>query len=113
MPFLSDEGLAAMAFDHKYASSGSSLLDGLIMQRFWNYVITLFPLQHDPKAAFHWCVVARSCVQRPCNTEAALALLCAAAPAHNQALCLECRQCGGTGTDSDAAPCISGARPTR
>ena len=50
MPFLSNESLAAMAFDHKYASSGSSLLDGLIMQRFWNYVITLFPLQHDPKA---------------------------------------------------------------
>jgi hypothetical protein len=54
MPYLSEGQLAAMAFDHKYASSGGSLLDGLIMQKFWNHIVTWLPLEHDPKAVLHW-----------------------------------------------------------
>ena len=54
MAFLKEEQLAAMAFDHKYASSGGSLLDGLIMQKFWNHIVTWLPLKHNPQAIFHW-----------------------------------------------------------
>ena len=54
MPYLSEGQLAAMAFDHKYASSGGSLLDGLIMQKFWNHIVTWLPLKHDPQAVLHW-----------------------------------------------------------
>ena len=54
MGYLSEGQLVAMAFDHKYASSGCSILDGLIMQKFWNYIVTFLPLKHDAKAAFHW-----------------------------------------------------------
>jgi len=54
MPFLTQEKLAVMAFDHKYASSGCSVLDGLIMQKFWNYIVAFLPLKHDPGATFHW-----------------------------------------------------------
>ena len=54
MTFLSEEMLAAMAFDHKYSSSGCSVLDGLIMQKFWNWIINFFPLKHDANALFHW-----------------------------------------------------------
>ena len=71
MPFLSEEQLAAMAFDHKYASSGSSFLDALIMQKFWNSIVTFLPLKHDPKAVFHWTAP---------NTMTLLGLFCMFAP---------------------------------
>lgn len=54
MAYLTQEKLAAMAFDHKHASSGCSVLDGLIMQKFWNYIVTFLPLKHDSKALVHW-----------------------------------------------------------
>jgi len=54
MPYLTEAQLVALAFDHKYASSGASLLDGLIMQKFWNHIVTWLPLKHDPRALLHW-----------------------------------------------------------
>jgi len=79
--FLSEESLAAMAFDHKYASSGISLLDGLFMQKFWNYAVTQLPLKHDPKATIHWCA-ASTHTHAPCPAHAVQARY--AAPARRQ-----------------------------
>lgn len=45
-PVLSDAQLRRLG-DHKYSSSGSTLLDPL-MQRFWNWFVTQVPLSIAP-----------------------------------------------------------------
>jgi len=44
---LSQQQLKRLA-DHKYCAQNNSILDGLVMQKFWARVVTLFPLWVAP-----------------------------------------------------------------
>uniref|UniRef100_A0A6T8K3P4 CDP-alcohol phosphatidyltransferase n=1 Tax=Hemiselmis andersenii TaxID=464988 RepID=A0A6T8K3P4_HEMAN len=53
-PFLSQKELETMAFDHKYSSTGASIIDMLFLKAFSTWLATKLPLNHNLKAAFHW-----------------------------------------------------------
>mmetsp|Transcript_37502 Transcript_37502/g.73327 ORF Transcript_37502/g.73327 Transcript_37502/m.73327 type:complete len:392 (+) Transcript_37502:88-1263(+) len=53
-PFLSQKELETMAFDHKYSSTGRSIIDALFLKDFTTWLASKLPLQHDPKAPMHW-----------------------------------------------------------
>ena len=54
MKYISEEELYSLAFDHKYASRGSSILDKHVMSKFWSWLVECLPSSQDPSLSIHW-----------------------------------------------------------